>query len=145
MSTTRREMLLQYCNMLREKEMLYERMYDEIIELYPTREDLEQHRGAAFIYLLERLGEEYISSWINFQELNFQLTDTNRLCIKDQTTDERAIIRKGLRLQMYIDNEYKRIHSKYYIERFSDLEVNAQVDYLMSKVKKCFFKNALKS
>ena len=143
--SARREMLLHYCNMLREKEMLYERMYDNIIVLYPTREDLEQHRGAAFIYLLENSGEDNISSWINFQELKFQLTDTNRLCIKDQTTDERVIIRKGLRLQMYIDNQYKRIHSKCYIERFSDLGVNGQVDYLISKVKKSFFRNALKS
>ena len=98
---------------LEEAELLFEERASKILELYPTRQDFQRRRGSICIFYLETRSESTILSWIAFQELKKELTGDRR-CMKNQTTEERAIMAKGSRIDKWIKNFYKKLLYKCY-------------------------------
>lgn len=97
----------------KERDASFDALVENMLKLYPTREDMERRRCAICFMFLETRKESTILSWVAYQELKKELTGV-RLCVKNQTTEECAIMSKGLRIDMWIKNIYKKLRSKCY-------------------------------
>ena len=127
-----RSEVLKYTKAIRENEVNLERSTSKIVELYPTREDLDRQRGSICIYYLETKSESTILSWIAYQELKKELIG-NRRCMKNQTMEERVIMAKGLRIDKWMNNKYKHLRFKCF-NKFSDKPMAEQVDIIYEKI-----------